>query len=176
MIFTREVLDRLVVRGAAPEQLRDAPGARQGADQSLPGDLYPLLGITSEDEVANWVVQRDGVTVETSSIALGPARSQRTHTTTGPAGTPMVPGRTLVVYDSYFYRAEAQLAPYFIELTTVHWDNLIPMARDGKVPEFDRVIFQSVQRSWPRRTMDQLADPAVTATLNAELSKPAGQR
>jgi hypothetical protein len=175
MIFTREVLDRLVVRGVAPEQLRGAPGAQQHADRPMPGDLYRLLGFTREDEVANWVVRREGVTVETTAVPRGLGRTQRTHTTVAPAGTPMVPGRTLVVYDSFFYLAEAQLAPYFTELTTLHWDDFLSMARSGQVPEFDRVIFQTVQRSWPQRIVEQLPEPAITATLNAELSKPAGQ-
>ncbi|WP_326551006.1 hypothetical protein [Micromonospora sp. NBC_01813] len=173
MMFTRAVLDRLVVRGGVPEQLRDAPGAQQQADRKLAGDLYPLLGITREDNVANWVVRREGVAVETSAIRMDSGRDQRIHTTSAPAGTPMVPGRTLVVYDSFFYVAEAQMAPYFAQLNTLHWDDFLPMARNGQVPEFDRVIFQSVQRSWPQRTVDQLPDPAVTAALQAELAKPA---
>lgn len=174
MMFTREVLDRLVVRGEAPEQLRGAPGAQERADQRLPGDLYPLLGFTREDEVAYWVVRREGVTVETSAIPTDMGRTQRTHTTVAPAGTPMVPGRTLVVYDSFFYLAEAQLTPYFTEMTTLHWDDFRPMARDGQLPEFDRIIFQTVQRSWPQRIVEQLTEPAIAATLNVELSRPAG--
>ncbi|MFY1697279.1 MULTISPECIES: hypothetical protein [unclassified Solwaraspora] len=173
MMFTRAVLERLAVRGGAPDELRDAPGAQQRPDRSLAGDLYPLMGIPRKDKVANWVVRREGVTVETTATELASGRTERVHTTVAPDGTPMVPGRTLVVYDSFFYLAEAQLTPYFAQLHTLHWDDFLPMARAGQVPEFDRVIFQSVQRSWPQRTVDQLPDPAVTATLMAGLGAPA---
>ncbi|MFY1635012.1 alginate O-acetyltransferase AlgX-related protein [Solwaraspora sp. WMMB335] len=172
MMFTREVIDRLVARGEAPEQLRGAPGAEQRPDRSLEGDLYRLMGIPRKEKVANWVVRREGVTVDTSTLPTVTGRGLRTRTTSAPAGTPMVPGRTLVVYDSFFYVAELQMAPYFAEMSALHWDDFLPMAREGRIPDFDRVIFQSVQRSWPQRSVDQLPDPTVTATLDAALRRP----
>ncbi|MEV4758816.1 hypothetical protein AB0J86_27480 [Micromonospora sp. NPDC049559] len=173
MMFTREVLDRLVARGDAPAGLRGAPGAERRPDRRLEGDLYRLMGMNRKDSVANWVVDREGVTVSTATTATTTGRGLRTRTTSAPAGTPMVPGRTLVVYDSFFYVAEQQMAPYFQQMIALHWDDFLPMARAGQLPEFDRVIFESAQRSWPQRTVDQLPEPAVTATLTAALSKPA---
>jgi hypothetical protein len=176
MMFTREVVDRLVARGEAPPQLRGAPGAVQRPDKRMEGDLYRLLGMTRSEKVADWVVHREGVSVTTSTIPTPTGRGIRTRTTTAPPGTPLVPGRTLVVYDSFFYNAELQMAPYFQQMTALHWDDFLPMARSGSIPGFDRVIFESVQRTWPQRIMDQLPEPSTTAAITGELSKPASTR
>jgi hypothetical protein len=176
IVFTREVLDRLVSRGTAPPQLRGAPGAVQLPDRHMEGDLYRLMGMPRSDKVANWAVRRAGVTVTTSAIPTPSGRDIRSRTVTAPPGTPLVPGRTLVVYDSFYYNADLQMAPYFQQLTLLHWDDFLPMARAGTLPGFDRVIFEAAQRSWPLRTMEQLPDPSVTAAMTQELSKPASPR
>ncbi|HEY0698930.1 MAG TPA: hypothetical protein VGD43_14105 [Micromonospora sp.] len=173
IMFTREVVDRLVARGQAPTQLRGAPGAVQLPDKRVEGDLYRLLGMTRADTVPNWAVRRAGVTVTSSSTPSPTGRGVRTRTVTAPAGTPLVPGRTLVVHDSFYNNADRQMAPYFAQTTVLHWDDFLPMARDGKLPGFDRVIFETAQRGWPQRIVDQLPDPAVTAALTRELGTPA---
>lgn len=173
MMFTRAVIDRLVARGDAPAELLGAPGAVQVGDRKMKGDLYGLLGMNRSDKVANWVVRREGVTVTTTRIPTASGRDLRTRTSSAPAGTPLVPGRTLVVYDSFFYNAELQMAPYFQQMTAMHWNDFVPMARSGNLPGFDRVIFESVQRSWSLRTMTQLPEPDITASVTQELSKPA---
>jgi hypothetical protein len=112
-----------------------------GEPSARPGDLYRMLGFHRSDLTPTFDVRR----------APGAAR---------------VPGRTLVIHDSFGTALEPLLEPYFADVTYLHWKDLVARVKAGRpLPAFDRVVIETVERSFAQRALDVLADPKVEAAL-----------
>lgn len=154
LVFGRALIAQLVDQGEAPPQLRGRPTGEHAYDERTPGDLYRMSGQERKDTVPVWTVHRPGVTVTTKVTPTPSGRGLITYTARrdhGHADTSMISGRTLVINDSFFSRAELQLAPFFSTLTVMHWDDFLLAVRAGTLPDFDRLVIESVQRGWPQR-------------------------
>jgi hypothetical protein len=92
--------------------------------------------------------------------------------TQAPTGVPLITGRTLVVRDSFFIRAEPQLAPFFSDLTVMHWADFIAAADAKNLPDFDRIIIETVQRGWPQRASWMQPGNAIYEALATDLARP----
>ena len=88
------------------------------------------------------------------------------------ADTALVTGRTLVIDDSFFSRAEGHLAPYFSNLKVMHFADFLTAVRDGDLPHFDRIVIETVQRGWPERSAWLEPGHPVHEALAAELARP----
>ncbi|MCD5315486.1 alginate O-acetyltransferase AlgX-related protein [Kineosporia babensis] len=150
LVWSKTVLDALIARGEAPGSLAGAPKAVQVKDEKADNDLYRLMGISRNTMVPVYQVTRDDVTIrahtEQSPSGRGVAVFRAWSTT-----APMIKGRTLVVNDSFISRAEGLLAPYFTKLEVMHWSDFLTAVEEGELPEFDRIIIETVQRGWPQR-------------------------
>jgi hypothetical protein len=175
LIWGQALIHRLVAQGEAPGSLDGAPRAFRAGDVPADGDLYRLMGISRSGTVPDWAVSRPGVKVRAKTMpspsgrGLAVFRSQAT-STTDPA--PLITGRTLVVDDSFFSRAEGQLAPYFSDLQIMHWVDFLACIEQDRLPGFDRVILETVQRGWPERAGWLRPGQPVFEALRQELSTP----
>jgi hypothetical protein len=177
LVFSQALLGQLADQGEAPESLRGEPKGEHAYDELLPSDLYRLMGVERPELVPVWKVTRKGVTVETTVKETASGRGLITYTSSldGKAeddGTPMVAGDTLVINDSFFSRAELELAPYFRKLTVMHYADFLPAVQNGTLPHFDRLVVETVQRGWPERAGWLQQGQPVYEAIAAELARP----
>jgi hypothetical protein len=171
LIWSRTVLDALIARGEAPKSLAGAPNAVRVADEKADNDLYRLMGITRNTMVPVYQVTREGVTIRAHTGASPSGRGIavfRAWSTTAP----MIKGRTLIVNDSFISRAEGLLAPYFTNLQVMHWSDFLTAVDQGDLPQFDRIIIETVQRGWPQRAGWMAEGQPMYQQLAAELGTP----
>jgi hypothetical protein len=115
------------------------------------GDLNVLAGEALVDTAPSYSVTRPGV-VQTSVILIDQLEHGRNRQVIHQAqASELIPGRTLILGDSFSESAEPFFAPYFEDLTLMR---LV----DFSVPRFieliasaDRIIFWSVERTFPYR-------------------------
>lgn len=73
---------------------------------------------------------------------------------------PVVPGRTVVVYDSFFGRNPGFVAPFFAETIWIHMNDLRAHPEiAGLIGPYDRVVFERVERGLYTTKIDELLLP-----------------
>lgn len=183
LVWSRALLSHLIDAGEAPEALRGAPEATRAADEPADNDLYRLMGVSRSETVPVWQVHRPELRIRARSlpspsgrgIALfrsAPFVTAGEKKDQGDEDTALVTGRTLVIDDSFFSRAEGHLAPYFSNLKVMHFADFLTAVRDGDLPHFDRIVIETVQRGWPERSAWLEPGHPVHAALAAELARP----
>ncbi|CAN5313809.1 hypothetical protein BH20ACT8_BH20ACT8_17500 [soil metagenome] len=112
------------------------------------GDLTRLLGMPSELETQRTFVDRPGVAtpgLEGDERLRPPSTGEIV--TQAPEGTPRLPGRTLVIFDSFFDNAIGMLAPYTTELTFVRWGQFDETRFAELVRDHDVIVIESAERN-----------------------------
>jgi alginate O-acetyltransferase complex protein AlgJ len=114
---------------------------------SYTGDLTTLVGAAEQDRAQRRDIRRA-------------PRARR------------VPGRTLLVYDSYGQIALSQLAPYFANFRSVDWSQILAPGLADEVARSDTVIFETVEREFDYRASDPgEAGPQLLAALRRRLGR-----
>jgi hypothetical protein len=174
LVFSRAVIARLVAQGEAPAELRGAPRAPDAflvGTVDADGDLYRMMGLEHTETVPLWKVKRRGVTLTSTRVDTPSGRGMPVYRAKTVGDVPVIGGRTLVVHDSFFSRAELQLAPYFSSLAVMHWADFLEAVKAGDVPHFDRIILETVQRGWTERAGWLEPGQDVHTALDAELGR-----
>jgi hypothetical protein len=139
---------RALVESLAPETWDDAEVVI-GGEQRHSSDLARLIGLP-RIEVVPRVQMRPGVTPDRRLIDPGVdiSNSRDIPWFTVRTDRPVVPGRTLFVYDSFFATQMSSIVPWFEESIWVHEGDLFNLPEIASVlPEFDTVVFQRIERS-----------------------------
>jgi hypothetical protein len=170
LVWSHAVIDRLITQGEAPASLKKAPVAARLPDEPADNDLYRLMGITRSETVPVWQVIRPRVKITAKSLPSPSGRGIAVFHSVS-ATAPLIKGKTLVVNDSFFSRAEGELAPYFSDLEVLHWSDFMTDVQRGKLPHFDRIIIETVQRGWPERAGWLEQGQPIHDALAAELSR-----
>ena len=147
-----------------------APGVWNPADvktegvQKSPGELATLLGRTAEETAPRTVVRRG--TLDRGALTT---RARLTNAREIPqyrvSGVPVVPGRTLMIYDSFLGNVQARVAPWFEESVWVHWQDLLQhpeLAAD--LPEFDSIVVSRAERGTYETDFIELLAPVLPVT------------
>jgi hypothetical protein len=171
LIWSQALINRLIKQGEAPRSLRGAPIAFEAPDEPADNDLYRMMGISKSETVPVWKVSRKNVRVRGESLPSPSGRGIAVFHATSKTAS-LIKGRTLVVNDSFFSRAEGELAPYFSSLEVLHWSDFMAAVTAGTLPHFDRIIIESVQRGWPERSAWLESGQAIHNALAKELSTP----
>ena len=137
---------RALVESLEPGLWDAAPPVPAGEADHV-GDLSALLGLPERERVP--VYERTGMTVEREEIPVtvksGGIRPVMRYRATGPGA--VVPGTTLIVYDSFQQIINDDLTPWFEDSVWLHVDDL---SRHGELaaqmPAFDRVIIARGER------------------------------
>ncbi len=172
LVFSRQLVRRLIAQGEAPASLAGQPAAVRGPDTLVDADLFRMMGTPRQEEVPVWRVSRPEVHVTGHEFKTPSGRGMPVYHTTAPPGVPLITGSTLVVHDSFFARAEPQLAPFFQDLTVMHWTDFLSRVDQHTLPHFDRIIIETVQRGWPQRASWLEPGQNVYQALAAELAVP----
>jgi hypothetical protein len=172
LVFSRQLIRQLIAQGEAPASLAGLPRATRGPDALYDADLYRMMGTPREEEVPVWLVRRPEVRVTGKRVGTPSGRGMPVYHTDAPPGVPLITGSTLMVHDSFFARAEPQLAPFFQDLTVMHWADFISESDNHTLPHYDRIIMETVQRGWPQRASWIQQGQSVYDALAAELAVP----
>lgn len=110
-------------------------------------DLAALIGIERHEVVARVTVGGGPMMREEVPLANGTHADDPIVRMISPGTRPTLPGRTLIIYDSFFGRYRDMLAPFFADSTWVHVNEAVAH-RDlaARLGTFDRVIFERVER------------------------------
>jgi hypothetical protein len=139
---------KALVQSLAPRTWSDRE-VRVDGTQLHTSDLSKLVGLPRVEAVPH-VVMRPGLRVDKRVIKT-PADVRHTREIpwfTVRGNRPVVPGRTLFVYDSFYATVMPWITPWFRESVWVHVGDLHgepDIARS--LPAFDTVVFERVERS-----------------------------
>jgi alginate O-acetyltransferase complex protein AlgJ len=135
----RAILERL----GGPTQIRDDEIAESRV--KVAGDLSKLMGAPAELDSPAWNIRRDaGPNTETNERLAGGGSAKLL--TRPKAAVPLIPGRTLLIHDSYGDIFETALAAYTRELSIMLWFDTPPAAFIDAIRRSDTVIFEKVER------------------------------
>jgi hypothetical protein len=139
---------RALVESLAPGTWSDREVRIQGT-QLHTSDLSKLIGLPRVETVPR-VVMRPGLKVDKQVIKTpaGVAHSREIPWFTVRGDRPVVPGRTLFVYDSFYATVMPWIAPWFQESVWVHVGDLRGEPDiAAALPAFKTVVFERVERS-----------------------------
>ena len=140
--MVREVLDRF-----GGDRVRVGPRDVKRSVGTYQGDLTTLLGAPETDTRPDRIV--------------APV-----------AGSARIPGRSLLVGDSFGALVFPQLTPYFAELRSAPWVGTLRERLLDEIAAAETVVFETVERDVGYRTSDSgPASPAFTAALRRHLSR-----
>jgi hypothetical protein len=114
-----------------------------------PSDLARMIGQPTLEEIPALTVRPTVVPARTV-IAPPPGLQSNREIASYTVDTelPVVPGRTLVVYDSFFAISTAYLTPWFEETIWIHHGDLFNFPGLAEaLPPIDNVVFQRTERS-----------------------------
>jgi alginate O-acetyltransferase complex protein AlgJ len=149
----------------------------------LPGDLSQMLGDLKQDPTPTARIERDGVTLrvegreisqnEVPDLEYGPVTVTATS-----SDVPMIPGKTLLLGDSFFEASRLQFPAYYSSLTYIHnMSAEVPGAADAVgalLAESDTLIFEMVERSAAGGHVAFLKDDAIDTLIEAMEANPRG--
>jgi hypothetical protein len=136
---------RALIDAVDPGLWADKDVVRSGTSE-FSTDLARLMGIVRKERV-NGVVIRSAMAVSSENLAALPGLEQAVFHDTATGPEPTVPGRTLIVYDSFLGKYPSLVAPFFADTTWIHIDDVIRHPElAAKLGRFDHVIFARVER------------------------------
>lgn len=160
---TSEVAAR-IVDGWEPD-LWD-PDAVTLREEDHTGDLTRLLGLPQELPTQRTFIDRPGVA--TPQLAgddrLRPEPAGEIVVESDGDAT-VLPGRTLIVFDSFFDNAIGMLSPYGEETTYRRWEQLDAQAFAELVRDHDRIVMEASERSYADKFGRDLGGDDATDTL-----------
>jgi hypothetical protein len=162
-----EVMLRSLVNSLQPGLWDDSEYVATGQESFTP-DLTRLLGLPQDAHTTAYAVRRPGVaTVEGPATAVhGDPSAVRRFTSTSTAGAPLVPGHTVMFYDSFTIGSIPNLAPYFQDITFIHWNALgvwdqVP----AELRSASNVLMEGAEREFTWRMRQNVAEPGLVAEL-----------
>jgi hypothetical protein len=121
-------------------------------------DLGAQMGIRRSGTVAGVAIRRALTVTRTDvevPVEVSNARSVFRTTSTGPL--PVVPGRTVIVYDSFFGIDVPLVAPFFADATWIHVGDMLNHPELAKLTgPFDHVIVERVARGLYATDLDAI--------------------
>jgi hypothetical protein len=156
--------------------LERLPGSVAVADEEIErgrgkvaGDLSGLLGAPQELDAPVWRIKRAVADVTSREEKLPEGSVEQVWTR--PAGrAPLIPGRTVFVYDSFGVGLLDNLGAYTRELASLQWYSTKPNDTIEAIARADTVILEKVERDLNFLASDQgIVTPANLDALEARL-------
>lgn len=155
---------RELIRSLGPDLWRD-DDVVVGGGKKVGMELARQLGLRRSETVPA-VTLRPSVTITRTTVDL-PVRTNNARAVfrfTASGDRPLVPGRTVIVYDSFFGLNMAALAPFFAESIWIHQGDLTNHPEIATlVGRADRVILERVERGLYFTKIDELLRPLARA-------------
>jgi hypothetical protein len=155
---------RDLIRSLGPDLWRDEDVV-VGKPVRVAMELARQMGLSRAETVPG-VTVRPGVTIVREPIAtpFKTNEARAVYRITASGDRPLVPGRTIIVYDSFFGLNMAAVAPFFEESIWIHFGDLQNHPEIGAVVgPADRVIMERVERGLYFTRIDELLRPLARA-------------
>ena len=153
---------RALVRSLGPDLWRDEDVVSGPRRQSVM-DLARQIGLSRRENVPAPAI-RPSVQITRTEVAL-PFKTRgapAVYEITASGDRPLLPGRTVVVYDSFFGIQMAAIAPFFADSIWIHRDDLLRHPEIARlVGRADRVIFERIERGLYTTKVLSLLQPLV---------------
>lgn len=163
----REMIERL-----APGTWTDDAVTTSERTLRVRGDVAGRLGLDRAITVSVPHVALPGGVMTLDETDHDGTRTVRTYRSTGTEK--LLPGRTVVLHDSMMNFVEPHLAPYFAEISFIHWNDVGRAAFFERAEAADRIIIEVVERNVHRRLADRMLMPAFSDDLSTALDPPPG--
>lgn len=153
---------RALVRSIGPELWRD-DDVGPARPKRVAMELARLIGLRRAETAPNPMV-RPTVTIVRTVIDLpvDTKAARAVFRITARGDRPLVPGRTVVVYDSFFGLEMSHVAPFFEETVWIHLNDLRLHPEIGAlVGPVDRIILERVERGLYSTRIDELLRPLI---------------
>jgi hypothetical protein len=157
-----------IVERAQPGLWRDDELHATGQAELVP-DLTRLLGLPKTDHEESYAVVRPGVTTTEGpeTPVEGDFAVRHLHSTS--TGAELIGGSTVMFYDSFTLPAVEMLAPFFSDLTLVHWNVVGKVDVDSMLAGADRVLAEGAEREFAWRMGDKVQGTGLLARVEAGL-------
>ncbi|MBX3193607.1 MAG: hypothetical protein R2717_03240 [Schumannella sp.] len=145
-VFAELLLDRLGEEGIARPGVFDPSAIERTKLYNPVGGLFFFMGSDRPEPTTLLATRRDGVTTTYSVEAAPNGQLTERWQSTGPG---LIPGRTLVLHDSFWFYNKDVIAPYFADVTAVHLLSIGDPGALALIDGYDLVIVQQVQHAVP---------------------------
>jgi hypothetical protein len=153
---------RDLIRSLGPNLWSDADVV-PGPPRPVSMELARQMGLIRRAIVPTILV-RPGVSLTRTDVDLPVAtnNARAVFRFTASGDRPLLPGRTVIVYDSFFGLQMQAIAPFFAESIWIHQGDLHNHPELGtRIGRADRVILERVERALYFTTIDELLAPLV---------------
>lgn len=151
-VMFRRLLDSLQPGLWKPEEYVNT------GDEAFEPDLTRLLGLTQTVQVPRYEVQRPGVvTTEDEPTPVPGDFAIRHFTSRAQGGTALVKGKTVMIYDSFTIGSIPNLAPYFEDITFIHWNALGKVDAAPTLAAATTVVAEGAEREFTWRMGEKLS-------------------
>lgn len=153
---------RDLVRSLGPDLWRD-DDVVSTRSRRVAMDLARQMGLRRSESVPVIAVRPTMQVVRTAiDLPLGTKNARDVYRITATGDRPVVPGRTIVVYDSFFGLNMLAVGPFFAESIWIHIGDLQNHPElAGLIGRADRVILERVERGLYSTSIDELLRPLV---------------
>jgi alginate O-acetyltransferase complex protein AlgJ len=155
---------RELIRSLGPDLWRD-DDVVEGKPKRVAMELARQMGLSRAETVASPRVRPSVDIVRTPiEVPVETNNARAIYRITASGDRPLVPGRTAIVYDSFFGLYMSAVAPFFEETVWIHQGDLLNHPEIAQlVGPFDRVILERVERGLYFTRIDELLRPLVRA-------------
>ncbi|MPY95228.1 MAG: hypothetical protein GEV08_19875 [Acidimicrobiia bacterium] len=144
-----------VVRSLDPD-LEPDDELRQVGTVPFELDLTRLLGLPQTVQIPQFQAVRPGVTTTAGEERTVQGAVPLLRYTSSSTGAGVVDGRSVVIYDSFGLAALDLLAPFFADVTFVHWNALGDPQVEALLDGADTVVAEGAEREFTWRMADKL--------------------
>lgn len=141
----------------------------QVGTEAFEPDLTRLLGLGQTIQAPHYVVERPGVTTtEGPAVAVAGTFPIRHFTSTSSSGgAALIPGKTVMFYDSFTIGSIENLAPFFEDVTFIHWNALGTIDLPAQLAGARTVIAEGAEREFTWRMRDKVLPTGLAGAPSA---------
>lgn len=131
-------------------------------------DIAALMGIQRVETTPQLVVRPGGtLQIDDVSVPVEVNNARAIFRVTASGDRPTLPGRTVIVYDSFFGIYVPLVAPFFADSTWIHVGDLVNHPELASIlGPFDRIVFERVERGLYGTDVGALLSPLVRPAPN----------
>jgi hypothetical protein len=159
-----------LVERLQPGLWRDSDLHATGQTELVP-DLTRLLGLPKTDHEESYAIVRPGVTTTEGPPTPVQDDFAIRHFRSTSTAAALIPGHTVMLYDSFTLPAVEMLAPFFSDLTLVHWNVIGKADVEGLLRDADRVVAEGAEREFAWRMGDKVVGTGLVDWAETELPR-----
>ncbi|MEA3217458.1 MAG: hypothetical protein QOJ19_3614, partial [Acidimicrobiia bacterium] len=136
------------------------------SDEPFEPDLTRLLGLPQTISTPHYQLRRPGVsTTELPSEPLKGTFAIRHFSSVSSAGAALIPGKTVMIYDSFAIGSIPNLAPFFEDITFIHWNALGVYDVPAQLRGASTVLMEGAEREFTWRMREKVVQTGLAEAV-----------